>query len=249
MAPIPFPNVEITGVAQATGGSENVFASPGWAYNGIYTFNAAQDTINVPYASAGNYYGGAQAVIAKNSGLWYCELQIAAGGWLHSYYTPPNPNYSGNGLYCGFAIGPTSGLGSDPYAGTVGLAFCGNGMYVGDGGSSVFTTVNIGVSPLWGSTGDIAMVACDATNKKVWFGKNGVWNTNFVDTISGLTFGGLPDPTGSGIGGMTLVESGPYSPYCAVNQQLITGGTCSMRLKSKPADLAFTPPVGFSPWI
>lgn len=77
---------------------------------------------------------------------------------------------------------------------------------------------------------DVCMIAVDIDAGKLWFGKNGTWNSG--DPAAGTS------PVFSGVTG-TL-----YPAATATTN----GGTSSCTFQSLLADLAHTPPSGFTAW-
>ena len=186
-----------SGMGADTSGNTNHFA-----VNNLTAIDQSTDTCTnnfatlnpLNYSSVSKTYSfGNTAITASASGSWNATLSnfaVSSGKWYTEYKITAVGSYS--------AIG----VGYQPFN-TNASAYVGSTFLVGEDTGS-FGWRNNGARPQGGSnlsswgTNDILMIAIDMDNQKLYFGKNGTWETS-GDPTSGAT------GTGS-IGNLTAGE-------------------------------------------
>lgn len=150
-----------------------------------------------------------RASIGVASGKWYWEITVVSGDRCQAGVAL---NSSNKNEYVGY---DASGWGIYQLDGN---------KYNNQGGTS-----GTAYGSAWTTAGDVLMVALDATNSKLWFGKNGTWfasgdpvagtNAAFTNVTGGELMPAIGDGSGSGV----------YAAACNFGQRPFT----------------YTPPSGF----
>ena len=149
----------IVATDQSTDTCTNNFATmnPLDNYYNNATFSNGNLNIDTPSGSSGTSYGITTSTFGVSEGKWYAEFKLASS----------NTIYNHAGVTGQFSTGTNDGLGFS--TNTNGYAYESSTGDIYTGGSfqsysSTTYTVN-----------DIVMIALDATNNKLYIGKNGSW--------------------------------------------------------------------------
>ena len=174
--------------------------------------NATLANGNLDISGTGGGYTGCLSTIAVNSGKWYYEFTVT---------NAPN-NSTGGGIVSADSINQANG-------GNAGFGDCSGGYLriggvVYNNGSAIAT----GLSSI--GTNDILNVAFDLDAGKIWFGKNGTWDSS-----------GNP---AAGTGAVATFTPGGRSFYIFA-QGFYSSGTWSGSLNTGARPFAYTAPSGF----
>ena len=173
----------------------------------IGSTNIAVSNGNLDFTKSSANFSPSRGTIGVATGKWYFEM-LANNG------TSPIKQV---GVSNDYDIRAISGDNSVSYTGGIGAAWDSRGYLYQTGASPSYAYSY--------TTNDIVMVAFDAGSGKIWFGKNGTWNTG--DPAAGTS----PAFTASGYSVL--------SPF--VNGE--SGGSGSCNFGQRP--FAYTPPSGF----
>ena len=167
-----FLKMDTTSPGSDTSGNNNTFTASGTptlaqdnASNNLVTMNPLDN-----YYAAGTFSNGNTTVTTSNSNYARnsSTIGMATGKW-YSEYKVGSITGSG-GIYIGItgdlATGTGGNTGNSPFS----YAYDSDGTKHFNGSSSSFGDSY--------TTGDIIGVALDATNSKIWWSKNGVWQAS-----------------------------------------------------------------------
>jgi hypothetical protein len=160
---------------------------------------------NLTFTKSGSNFAPIRGTIAVTANKYYFEMLAN------------NSNLIQIGVSNGYNIKQSGGDNSISSSGGIGAVWDSRGY--------LYRT---GSGPAYGytfTTGDVVMVAFDATTGKIWFGKNGTWNTGDPATDTS------PAYTASGYDFLTPFGNGEG------------GGSASANFGQRP--FAYTPPSGF----
>ena len=186
----------------------NVFATINslWYANISNTFSNGNLTV-----ANGSAHRPTPPTIAPSSGKWYMEAKAVSGSSTKWWFGIADQEYSdtfqnlssGNYLY-----------GADPQPSGVNermQSVYNNNFYV-NGTTTVTGFFSSGAI----SAGDIAMLAVDLDNQKIWYGKNGVWNNGSGTESTTLDFSN-PDSTSITSGRNYYINTGGENCGWSVN--------------------------------
>jgi hypothetical protein len=231
---LPFTNNSTT----TTLGSDFSGNGNNWTTNNISltagsTYDSMTDVPTLTSATAANYCvwnpldTGSSSMTASNGNLTFTKaganfspirgtLAVISG----KYYFEMTANTSALtqiGVCNDYNIRQNGGDNSIQNTGGIGAAWDSRGFLFQAGTSSSYAYTF--------TTNDVVMVAFDASSGKVWFGKNGTWNTGNPATDTS------PAVTASGYNYLTPYGNGE------------SGGSGSTNFGQRP--FAYTPPTGF----
>jgi hypothetical protein len=174
--------------------------------------NATLANGNLDISGTGSSYTGCLSTFAVNSGKWYYEFTVT---------NAPNSS-TGGGIVSADSINQANG-------GNAGFGDCSGGYFRVSGvaynnGSAIAT----GLSSI--GTNDVLNVAFDLDAGKIWFGKNGTWDSS-----------GNP---AAGTGAVATFTPGGRSFYIFA-QGFYNSGTWSGSLNTGARPFAYTAPSGF----
>jgi len=167
-----FLKMDTTSPGSDTSGNNNTFTASGTptlaqdnASNNLVTMNPLDN-----YYAAGTFSNGNTTVTTSNSNYARnsSTIGMATGKW-YSEYKVGSITGSG-GIYIGITGDVATGTGGNTGNSPFSYAYASNGTKHFNGSSSSFGDSY--------TTGDIIGVALDATNSKIWWSKNGVWQAS-----------------------------------------------------------------------
>jgi len=169
------------------------------------TSNMAASEANMKFLKSGVNFGPIRGTFGVSSGKWYFEM-VAGGGGIKQA-----------GVSNDYDIKQLSGDNTPANTGGIGAVWDNRGYLYRTGGSDSYAFTY--------TTNDVVMVAYDFSSGKVWFGKNGTWNTG--------------DPAAGTSPAFTV--SGPTVLLPFLNGE--SGGTGVVNFGQRA--FAYTPPSGF----
>jgi len=176
-----------------------------WNPLDVGSSNMASSNGNLVFTKSSTGFSPIRGTLAVTSGKYYFEMLAN------------NSNLTQIGVSNGYNIRQSSGDNSLTASGANGAAWDSRGyLYYPSGGGSYGYTF---------TTNDIVMVAFDADSGKIWFGKNGTWNTGSPSA------GTSPAYTASGYDFLTPFGNGE------------SGGSGTANFGQRP--FAYTAPSGF----
>jgi len=167
--------------------------------------NMVASNANLTFTKSGANFSPIRGTIAVTSGKYYFEM------------TANTTALTQIGVSNDYNINQSSGNNSISSTGGIGAAWDSRG-YLYQAGSAPAYAYTF-------TTNDVVMVAFDASTGKIWFGKNGTWNTG--DPAAGTS----PALTASGYNYLTPFANGE------------SGGGGSVTFGQRP--FSYTPPTGF----
>jgi hypothetical protein len=174
--------------------------------------NATLANGNLDISGTGSSYTGNLSTIAVSSGKWYYEFTVT---------NAPN-NSTGAGIVSADTIGSANG-------GNAGFGDCSGGyLRIGTVVYNNGSAISTGLSSI--GTGDIVNVAFDLDAGKIWFGKNGTWDSS-----------GNPATGSNAVA--TFTPAGRY--FYIFAQGFYGSGTWSGVLNAGARPFAYTAPSGF----
>ncbi len=174
--------------------------------------NATLANGNLDISGTGSSYTGNLSTIAVSSGKWYYEFTVT---------NAPN-NSTGAGIVSADTIGSANG-------GNAGFGDCSGGyLRIGTVVYNNGSAISTGLSSI--GTGDIVNVAFDLDAGKIWFGKNGTWDSS-----------GNPATGSNAVA--TFTPAGRY--FFIFAQGFYGSGTWSGVLNAGARPFAYTAPSGF----
>jgi hypothetical protein len=171
----------------------------------VGTTNMALSNGNLDFTKSGTNFGPARGTLAVTTGKWYFEM------------LSNNTNLRQVGVSNDFNIRASSGDTSVSSTGGIGAAWDSRGYLYQTGAAPSYSFTY--------TTNDIVMVAFDASSGKIWFGKNGTWNSG--DPAAGTS----PAFTASGYSYLTPFVNGEG------------GGSGTLNFGQRA--FSYTPPSGF----
>jgi hypothetical protein len=221
------------GLGKDFSGNGNYFATNNISITAGVTYDSMTDVPTLTSATAANYCvwnpldTGSTSMTASNANLTFAKsganfspirgtIAVTSGKYYFEMFAV-NSSLTQIGVSNGYNIRQSSGNNSLTASGANGAAWDSRGyLYYPSGGGSYAYTF---------TTNDVVMVAFDASTGKIWFGKNGTWNTG--DPAAGTS----PAYTASGYDYLTPFGNGE------------SGGSGSANFGQRP--FAYTPPTGF----